>query len=162
MEETDAAFQQRYRIEQLLEVSCPKCGARPRDWCDRTDGELTQRGRELLKAGTPPSHQERMWARQGHDERELPVLLARQRPGWDETVTRAGEPRRRRVARRAAADPACIPGYPRRYQADRPCSECGHVVLAEVAVQDAVTIGYRCGGGHMWLVRMPRARKAAA
>jgi endogenous inhibitor of DNA gyrase (YacG/DUF329 family) len=161
VEETGAAFQRRYRIEQLLEVSCPKCGARPQDWCDRTDGELSQRGRELLRAGTPPSHQERMWARQGHDERELPVLLARQRPGWDETVTQAGKPRRR-VARRGVADPACIPGYPRRYQADRPCPECGHVVLSDVAMLDPATIGYMCRRGHKWLVRMPRARKAAA
>lgn len=42
-----------------------------------------------------------------------------------------------------------------RYSGDRICLQCGILVLVEVVVQDPVTVGYRCGAGHMWLARMP-------
>lgn len=68
----------RFKTEQILEVSCPKCGAGHGQWCDRSRDRLKRRGAALRAQGTPPSHQERMWARQGHDESEFPALLARQ------------------------------------------------------------------------------------
>jgi len=169
----------RFKTEQLLEVRCPKCGALPGKWCDRDGEQLSKQGHALLKAGTPPSHQERLWTRQGHAEHELPGLLVRQRPGWDEAAPRAGKPAvrpaahsggcapcaRERAIRAGPADPdfpvdfPCmhpaagpVPAYPQRYQGDRPCPECGFAVLAEVVVQNPKVIGYRCGRGHKWLV----------
>jgi hypothetical protein len=178
VKEPGELWQQRYKVEQLTEVSCPKCGARPGEWCDRGGERLSKHGQSLRKAGTPPSHQERMWTRQGHAEHEFPGLLAKQRPGlWDETVVRPGKPAahsggrvgcgpcgRERAIRAGLADPdfpvdfPCmhpaagpVPAYPQRYQGDRPCPECGFTVLAEVVVQNPKVIGFRCGRGHKWL-----------
>jgi hypothetical protein len=89
----------RYKCEQILEVACPKCGARPHQWCDRTGEKLTRRGTEQRNAGTPPSHTERMWSRQGHEPHEFPGLLARQKPGrWDEPAPPRRPPRAVREA----------------------------------------------------------------
>ena len=175
MEETGELWNQRYKTEQLLEVRCPKCGAGPQKWCDRTADELSKHGRALLKAGTPPSHQERLWTRQGHAEHELPGLLARQRPGWDETAPGKGKPRpvarggcgpcsRERAIRAGPADPnfpvdfPClhpaagpVPGFPVRYDGERACPECRFVAVVAVVIQSPGTIGFRCGQGHMWL-----------
>jgi hypothetical protein len=179
MEETGELWQQRYKTEQILEVDCPRCGARPHKWCDRAGDKLSKLGQRLLKAGTPPSHQERMWTRQGHAEHEFPALLAKQRPGcWDETVKRSGRPsaarggctacaseRKTRTALNSPLFPAnfpCrhpgpgpVPPLPVRYTADRPCPDCGMSVSTEVVVQSPETIGYRCGRGHKWLTRRP-------
>ena len=177
MEETDAAWQQRYNTEQILEMGCPKCGALPQKWCDRADERLSKHGQALRKAGTPPSHQERMWVRQGHAEHEFPALLAKQRPGcWDEPMSPAGKPvavrggctpcmteRKTREALNSPLFPAdfpCrhpgagpVPQLPVRYAGQRSCPECALLVPAEVVVQDPRTIGYRCGRGHKWLTR---------
>jgi hypothetical protein len=60
----------RYKTEEIMEVGCPKCGARPHEFCARRGSTLT-----------PRSHQERMWLRQGHDPKEFARLRARVRPG---------------------------------------------------------------------------------
>ena len=73
----------RFKTEEILEVHCPKCHAKPQEWCDRDGEKLGRRARAMARAGTPPSHQERMWLRQGHEEREFPALLAKQKPGWE-------------------------------------------------------------------------------
>lgn len=178
-------WQSRYRCEEILEVPCPRCGAWPHAWCDRTGDRLSKRGQALARAGTPPSHQERMWLRQGHDESEFPALLARQRPGeWEDDrmpqqPPLAGSPgsctpckteRKTRAALNSPAFPVdfpCrhpqpetwpVPSYPVRYTAGRPCPGCGRLHAAEVVVQDPATIGCRCGQcGHRWLVTLPRA-----
>lgn len=168
-------WQSRFKCEQILEVGCPKCGALPHKWCDRSADKLSGEGRRLLKAGTPPSHQERMWTRQGHAPHEFPGLLAKQRPGWDED--KPGKPARRSAARGECTPCAAerkvreglssllfpvdfpcrhpgsgpVPSLPIRYTGDRPCPECGMVRAAEVVVRDPATIGYRCAPGHMWL-----------
>ena len=183
MEETGELWQQRYKTEQILEVGCPKCSAPPHKWCDRADEKLSKQGMALLKAGTPPSHQERMWIRQGHAEHEFPALLAKQRPGWAESAPSAGKPVRRPAVRGGCTacarerairaglqapgfpvDFECrhpgagpVPGFPVRYAGDRFCAECAMLVSVEIVVQDPGTIGYRCGQGHMWLARMPVA-----
>jgi hypothetical protein len=100
-------WQSRFKAEEILEVGCPKCGAKPHQWCDRAADKLSKRGQELRKAGTPPSHTERMWIRQGHAEHEFPALLARQRPGWDESAPKPGKPARRPGA--PAARSGCTP-----------------------------------------------------
>lgn len=178
-------WQSRFKCEQLLEVGCPRCGAKPHAWCDRGGDKLSKRGHQLLKAGTPPSHQERMWTRQGHAEHEFPALLAKQRPGrWDELMTRTGKPgparggctpcateRKTREALNSPLFPVdfpcrhpaagLVPSLPVRYTGDRPCPECGMTRTTEVVVQDPRTVGYRCARGHMWLARKP-ARPVAA
>ena len=176
MTETGELWQQRYKTEQILEVGCPKCGAKPHAWCDRAGDKLSKHGQALLRAGTPPSHQERMWVRQGHAPHEFPALLAKQRPGrWDEPMSRTGKPGTRaaggcsacaaeRKVREKMASPTfpvdfpcrhpklfAVPPLPARYTADRVCPECARLVPVEVVVQDPRTIGYRCGQGHMWL-----------
>jgi hypothetical protein len=145
-------WQGRVKVEQILEVHCPKCGARPHQWCDRAGDRLSKRGKALAGAGTPPSHTERMWKRQGHEEHEFPALRAKQKPGqWDEPAP----------GKRAARDPAprggcgpcaaerkireklnspgfpadfpcrhprpgeiVMPGYPRRYTLNVACPGC--------------------------------------
>ena len=70
--------------EQILEVACPVCGAAQMAWCDRSGdrGYLsTARGRRMAAEGTPASHQERKWIRQGHDPAEFPVLREREQAG---------------------------------------------------------------------------------
>ena len=175
MELEQGVWQQRYKTEQLLEVGCPKCGAKPGQWCDRAADKLSKRGTQLRKAGTPPSHQERMWVRQGHAEHEFPGLLAKQRPGWcDGAMKQTGKPTtargvcgpcsRERAIRAEKGwagfpvDFPCrhpnlypIPLLPARYTADRTCPECAVLVPVEVVVQDPGTIGYRCDKGHKWL-----------
>ena len=186
--DSDGAWQNRYKTEQLLEVHCPKCRAKPQEWCDRDGEKLGRRARAMARAGTPPSHQERMWLRQGHEEREFPALLAKQKPGWEESATRTGKPARgtlslvrsrggcgpcateRELRRelnlpgfpldfpcRHSRDATLVsPSYPQRYQADRKCPQCGHVVPVQVVVQSPGVIGYRCGRGHMWLATARR------
>jgi hypothetical protein len=168
----------RFKTEQLLEVGCPKCDASPGRWCNRAGDKLSKQGMALLKAGTPPSHQERMWTRQGHAPHEFPALLAKQRPGlWDESMTPAGKPSSRPAARggctpcaterrtrealksplfpvdfpclHPAAGP--VPQMPVRYSAQRACPECSLLVPVEVVVQAPKVIGYRCTRGHKWL-----------
>lgn len=184
MEPGGEHWQSRFKTEQILEVSCPKCGAAPQKWCDRAGEKLSRAGAALRRAGTPPSHQERMWLRQGHDPREFPALLARQRPGlWDEPAPPAAAvvpgPRpgctpcaRERVLRSELACAAfplefpCrhpqggfpVPSLPVRYHADRPCPECSMVVPVEVVVQSPAVVGYRCGAGHRWLGRPVAAK----
>ena len=148
MEPDSDHWQSRFKCEQILEVGCPRCGAKPHAWCDRAADKLSKRGHQLLKAGTPPSHQERMWTRQGHAEREFPALLAKQRPGcWDEGMPRTGKPSRPAVA----SGEEFVPSYPIRYTADRICPECGMLMPVEVVVQAPQTVGYRCDRGHKWL-----------
>ncbi len=174
-------WQQRYKVEQILEVRCPECGAKPHQWCDRSGDKLSRRGRALERAGTPPSHQQRMWLRQGHAEHEFPALLARQRPGWDETgrlpaggsydgvMARQGcgpceAERKVRAKLNSPAFPLdfpCrhprpaswpVPPLPARYRGERVCPRCKALRDVEVAVQDPAVIGYRCGQcSHMWL-----------
>lgn len=48
-----------------------------------------------------------------------------------------------------------VPGFPVVYTGERTCPECSMLTAVEVVVQDPVTVGYRCGAGHMWLARMP-------
>jgi len=170
-------WQGRVKCEEILEVSCPKCGAKPHAWCDRTGDKLNKHGQALLKAGTPPSHQERMWIRQGHAEHELPGLRAKQRPGWDEDKPGPGKPAGRSAARGGCTPCAAerkvrerlnsplfpvdfpcrhpgsgpVPELPVRYNAERFCPECALPVPVEVVVKDPLTIGYRCAQGHMWL-----------
>ena len=182
MENSDH-WQGRVKCEQILEVGCPKCGAKPHAWCDRSSERLSKHGQALRKAGTPPSHQERMWVRQGHAEHELPGLIARQRPGWDEGMPRTGKPgtaaarggctpctaeRKVREGLKSPLFPVdfpcrhprlfAVPSLPARYAADRFCAECARLVSVEVAVQDPATIGYRCERGHKWLARLAAAR----
>jgi hypothetical protein len=182
--DSDGAFQNRYKTEQILEVNCPRCGALPQEWCHRDAEKLSRYGKARMKAGVPPSHQERMWLRQGHDEREFPALLARQRPGWDESAPRAGMPGKGNlslVPSRGGCGPCArermlrigLPGfpldfpcrhghsamtpepsYPQRYRGDRRCPQCEFVVPVQVAVQSPGVIGYRCDRGHMWLAGM--------
>jgi hypothetical protein len=71
----------RYKTEEILEVVCPSCGAAAHCWCDRSADRLTGAGRRLRAQGTPPSHTERMWLRQGHDPVEFPALRAGLKPG---------------------------------------------------------------------------------
>lgn len=70
-----------FRAEQILEVPCPKCGAGAHQFCNRRRDKLSRQGKALAAAGTPPSHQERMWLRQGHSEEEFPALRAGIQPG---------------------------------------------------------------------------------
>jgi hypothetical protein len=59
---------------QILEVGCPVCGAKPGEPCSRTGrsyrtrngGRWVTRTRALRDGEIPPSHQQRMWLRQGH------------------------------------------------------------------------------------------------
>lgn len=190
MELDSEHWQSRFKTEQILEVSCPKCGAAPHAWCDRTGDKLSKRGAALARAGTPPSHQERMWVRQGHAVHEFPGLLARQVPGWDECAARPGgtvaamrEPARgncgacaRERAIRAQLASAVfpvgfpcrhpgsgpVPQFPARYAGERPCPECGMLRTTEIVVQDPRTTGYRCSQGHMWLTRPVPRRPAPA
>jgi len=184
MEPGSEHWQSRFKCEQILEVACPKCGAASHKWCDRAGEKLSKHGQALRKAGTPPSHQERMWSRQGHAEHEFPALLARQRPGlWDEPPPRTvpavaaafvrtdcGPCKRERAIRadlRSAAfpvdfeckhppAPSSLPPYPQRYHCERPCPECKSSLDVEVIVQDPKTVGYRCDRGHMWLAKAAR------
>ena len=141
-------WQARPKTEQILEVSCPKCGAKPHEWCDRAGDRLTPRGQALRKEGTPPSHEERMWSRQGHEPTKFPVLKAKQRPGrWDESKPRAGKSGRI-SPKHSTADAT----YPRRYTGDHLCPDCKKLVPVEVAVVSPQVIAYRCAGhGHKWL-----------
>ena len=186
--ENSEHWQGRVKCEEILEVGCPKCGAKPHAWCDRAGEKLSKQGQQLTKAGTPPSHQERMWVRQGHAEHELPGLRAKQRTGWDEDKPAAGRRAARsgprggctpcaseRKVREALNSPLfpvdfpCrhpgsgrVPQFPVCYTGDRPCPECGGTRLAEVVVRDALTIGYRCGARHMWLSGPVRPRPVAS
>lgn len=77
-------FDSRPTAEQILEVDCLKCGALAGRWCDRSGdrGYLsTARGRRMAAEGTPASHQERKWTRQGHDPAEFAGLRERERAG---------------------------------------------------------------------------------
>ena len=74
-------YRERFRTEQILEVACPKCAAVPGRFCDRKGERLSAGGRRLRAEGSPPSHQERMWLRQGHDPAEFDALRGRQVPG---------------------------------------------------------------------------------
>ncbi len=146
-------WQSRFKCEQILEVGCPKCSAPPHKWCDRDGDKLSKQGRALLKAGTPPSHQERMWTRQGHAPHEFPALLAKQRPGgWDEAMKRTGKPgtrarggctpcateRKERERLKSPLFPVdfpcphpklfAVPPLPARYTAQRYCPECTMLV----------------------------------
>jgi hypothetical protein len=104
--DSDGAFQNRYKTEQILQVECPKCHAGPQEWCDRSADKLSRRGKALRNAGTPPSHQERMWSRQGHDESEFPALLARQKPGWEDgNMSRSGKSSSRHPGPRGGCTP---------------------------------------------------------
>jgi hypothetical protein len=76
-----AHWQGRYKTEEILEVGCPRCGSLPHRFCDRSGDRLTRRGEMLRRQGIPPSHQERMWLRQGHDLAELAGLRVAIRPG---------------------------------------------------------------------------------
>jgi endogenous inhibitor of DNA gyrase (YacG/DUF329 family) len=125
----DGAFQNRYKFEEILGVECPKCGAKPQEWCDRSGDKLGRRARAMLRAGTPPSHQERMWSRQGHDESEFPALLARQKPGWENGgVALSGKSSPRNPGPRGGCTPCAtereerrklnLPGFP----LDFPCN----------------------------------------
>lgn len=70
--------------EQLLGISCPRCGVSAGRWCDRSRdrGYLRSvRGLRLFAEGTPDSHQERKWAWQGHDPSEFAELWERERGG---------------------------------------------------------------------------------
>jgi len=58
-------------VEQIREITCPRCHAGPGEHCRRR-GRHGRQGR---------SHQERMWLRQGHDKSAFPALRARQRGG---------------------------------------------------------------------------------
>lgn len=182
MTESSEHWPGRFKCEEILAVGCPKCGALPHKWCDRAGDKLSKQGLALLKAGTPPSHQERMWMRQGHSEHEMPALLARQKPGlWDEAAGRPGQPAGRPAPRGGCTPcaterkireglrsplfpvdfpcrhhgPSPVPQYPVRYTADRPCPECDLPLPAEVAVQSPAVVGYRCGQGHKWLAKEP-------
>lgn len=71
----------RFRAEEILEVACPKCGVAPGRFCNRRGDKLSKQGKVLAASGTPPSHQERMWLRQGHSEEDFPALRAGIKPG---------------------------------------------------------------------------------
>ena len=184
-QEPGELWQQRYKTEQILEVGCPRCDARPHQWCDRDGDKLSKQGTVKAKAGTPPSHQERLWTRQGHAEHELPGLTAKQRPGWDEGMPRTGKPgtaaargrctpcTAERKVREALDSPLfpvdfpcrhpklfAVPSLPARYVADRVCAECARLVPVEVVVKAPATIGYRCGQGHKWLAGQRRLAAA--
>lgn len=74
-------YRGRFRTEQILEVACPVCAAAPGRFCDRKGDRLSRQGKALAASGTPPSHTERMWLRQGHAEDEFPALRAGIKPG---------------------------------------------------------------------------------
>jgi len=75
-----ACWEGRYKTEEILEVGCPRCGVLPGQFCDRDGERLRGRAAELRSQGTPPSHQERMWIRQGHTVADLGRLRARSQP----------------------------------------------------------------------------------
>jgi hypothetical protein len=57
-----------FTVEQILEVWCLVCLAPPGQWCRREMSEFRSlRDRVLAAQGTPRSHMERLWLRQGHD-----------------------------------------------------------------------------------------------
>lgn len=99
-----------FRTEQILEIECPECGAKPGRFCDRKGDWLSREGRRLLAEGTPPSHTERMWLRQGHLESEFGEMRAKNSQpgsyqakstkrggvtgiGWDASPARPGSAR---------------------------------------------------------------------
>ena len=175
-------WQSRFKCEQILEVGCPRCGAKPHKWCDRNGDRLSKHGRALLKAGTPPSHQERMWTRQGHASTSYRGCLPSSGPdggmsGCHEQASRGrGRPggctpcaaeRKTREALNSPLFPVdfpcrhprlfAVPSLPARYTADRVCAECGRLAAVEVVVQDPEMIGYSCDRGHKWLATADRA-----
>jgi hypothetical protein len=146
----------RYRAEQILEVGCPRCGRPAGQFCNRDFDKLSRHGRELRAAGTPPSHQERMWLRQGHDPSEFDALRAGIKPG-DYPHKRAGHGPVRVID--AGSLVACGPDQPprvRRYTGELPCRECRFTVTVEVAVVDPWTVCCRCRAGHTWVWSAPK------
>ena len=76
-----STYRESFRTEEILDVACPRCGAAPGKFCDRKGERLSAGGRRLRAEGTPPSHQERMWLRQGHDPADFDSLRGKQKPG---------------------------------------------------------------------------------
>lgn len=69
--------QNRPRIEDILEVRCPVCLVPPTAFCRRAVREFrASTDKALAAAGTPPSHIERLWLRQGHGPADFPALRA--------------------------------------------------------------------------------------
>jgi hypothetical protein len=62
----------RPRLREILSVACPRCGAPPWQWCDRSDWKPRSAYEKRLAAeGTPRSHRERFYlAQNGDAERE--------------------------------------------------------------------------------------------
>lgn len=73
-EALDCHWSNRPTTEQVMEVWCLVCQAPPGQFCDRSRDWTPSTPDELAKAaaGTPPSHIERLWLRQGHDPAGLP------------------------------------------------------------------------------------------
>jgi hypothetical protein len=58
-------YYSRPRHRDMLDVACPRCGAPPGQWCDRSDWHpVSPHDLALLAAGTPRSHVQRLWLRQ--------------------------------------------------------------------------------------------------
>jgi hypothetical protein len=68
---------QHYKAEQVLEIECPRCQAPASRFCNRAGERLSKEGQRLRAERTPPSHRERLWARQGHDGSKFDQLRHR-------------------------------------------------------------------------------------
>lgn len=82
--EWDAVKSNRPRGEEILEVTCPRCHAKPFEYCDRDPGEFRRNRAEILARmaeGVRPSHRERLLYRQGHTFAEIADIMAGNRPG---------------------------------------------------------------------------------
>lgn len=174
MPTSEPAFARRFRTEEILEVHCPKCGARPHDFCNRDQDRLSAVGRSLRSRGTPPSHTERLWLRQGHDPSEFAAMRAKIRPFKEAEVDQARTPRggwtRDQLAKWGVPWPppagwkrelvAQQVTYPRRYQGERLCPGCQTLRIVDVVVMAPASIAYRCDCGHKWMVRANRKQVA--
>lgn len=97
------------KVEQILEVDCPKCGARASTFCDRTGDKLRGQGKWLASQGMPPSHTERMWLRQGHDPLDFGELRQGLKPG--RYPARGNGKKQRRMFRQGKPGTAAGSGY---------------------------------------------------
>jgi hypothetical protein len=70
----------RPKVEEIIQVECLRCAARPGQWCPRGPGEFTRsEDQARAAAGTAPSHDERKWLAQGHTPEKIAEMAAARR-----------------------------------------------------------------------------------
>lgn len=139
-----------YSTERIMEVACPRCHAAPHKFCNRQGDWLNDYGRAMLAKGQPPSHQERMWARQGHDPSEFRRMRRRIKPG-EFPQKRKGARRERPLPFTAQQLAALANSAARRVIC---CPSCRQTRPADTVTFKDGRTACRCGCGHMWLTKI--------